>query len=266
MRRVAAFALFGFVAGAFALSVLVWHFGNFIGSERDRNRLGFERPAAVERFTAGVMLDDAGPGVLEPNVEPVATTGRPPVTVKPDNRATEPARADPPAAAPAAGADAGIPGASEPRIGTNPIEELRDRRLALPVEGLERSALVRSYGDARSGGRRHEAMDILAPRNTPVLAVDVGTTARLFNSRQGGLTIYQYDTTRRFIYYYAHLERYAAGLQEGNEIRRGQVIGFVGTSGNAPPNIPHLHFAIFRTVHPDRWWEGIPLDPYDVLR
>jgi murein DD-endopeptidase MepM/ murein hydrolase activator NlpD len=254
-------AFVGFLAGAFMLAVLVWHFGNFIGSRADRARLGFERPAAVDRFTAGVMLDDAGPAVLEPRLDAVAsTTGE---------RAAEPERA-PAAAGRSADAarateEAPLP-TSEPRIGANPIEELRDRRLGLPVEGLDRSALVRSYEDVRSGGRQHQAIDILAPRNTPVLAVENGVVARLFNSRQGGLTIYQYDPSRRFIYYYAHLERYASGLDEGDAVRRGQVIGYVGTSGNAPPNTPHLHFAIFRGVHPDRWWEGTPIDPYDVLR
>jgi murein DD-endopeptidase MepM/ murein hydrolase activator NlpD len=261
MRRAAVSALFGFLAGIFTLSVLVWNFGNFIGSERDRARYGLDRASAVERFTAGVVMpDDAGPGVLEPEAGSVAaTSGERPLAVKPDNRATEPARAEP---APAAS----VPAAEEPRIGANPVEVLRDRRLALPVEGLERSALVRSYADARGGGRRHEAIDILAPRNTPVLAVENGVVARFFNSRQGGLTIYQYDPSRRFIYYYAHLEQYARGLQEGDEVRRGQVIGYVGSSGNAPPNTPHLHFAIFLAVRPDRWWEGIPVDPYDVLR
>jgi murein DD-endopeptidase MepM/ murein hydrolase activator NlpD len=80
------------------------------------------------------------------------------------------------------------------------------------------------------------------------------------------LTIYQFSPDMKFIYYYAHLERYAPDLTEGDEVRRGQTIGFVGTSGNAPPNTPHLQFAIFKALEPPRWWEGVPLDPYDVLR
>jgi murein DD-endopeptidase MepM/ murein hydrolase activator NlpD len=248
-RRIAIVAALAFAAGAFALAVLVWHFGNFIGSRADRARFGLERAAAVERFTAGVMPDDAGPAVLEPKVE-----SAPPI--------------DPPAP-PAATAGAAAPSAPEratPTIGANPVEALRDRRLAVPVQGVERGALVRSYSDARGSRRRHEAIDILAPRNTPVVAVEGGEIARLFNSRHGGLTIYQFDSEKRFIYYYAHLERYASGLEEGQDVRRGQVIGYVGTTGNAPPNTPHLHFAVFKTLQPPRWWEGLPLDPYDVLR
>lgn len=236
----------GFLAGVFLLCVLVWHFGNFIGSRSDRLRYGFKRAPAVERFTQGVSLDDPGPAVLEPMKESAAA-----LHPAEPAAATSGDRAAPPATA---------------TIGANPIEDLRDRRLVLPVEGVSPSGLVRSYDDTRGGGRKHEAIDIVAPRNTPVLAVEGGTVARLFYSRYGGLTIYQFDPDQRFIYYYAHLERYADRLEEGDKVRRGQVIGYVGTSGNAPPNTPHLHFAIFRALDPPRWWEGVPLDPYDILR
>jgi murein DD-endopeptidase MepM/ murein hydrolase activator NlpD len=124
--------------------------------------------------------------------------------------------------------------------------------------------LVRSFADAR-GGRKHEALDILAPRNTPVKAVEDGRIARLFSSKAGGITIYQFDPSEQFCYYYAHLERYAEGLAEGDAVRKGQVIGYVGTSGNAPTDTPHLHFAIFQLTAAKRWWEGTPIDPYDVL-
>jgi murein DD-endopeptidase MepM/ murein hydrolase activator NlpD len=144
--------------------------------------------------------------------------------------------------------------------------ELAARDLLIPVQGVSSGDLVRSFADARDGGRTHEAIDILAPRDTPVVAVEDGTIARLFNSRAGGITIYQFDPTRQFCYYYAHLERYADGLREGGPVRRGQVIGYVGTSGNGPPGTPHLHFAVFRLGAEKRWWEGTPLDPFDVLR
>ena len=144
--------------------------------------------------------------------------------------------------------------------------ELDNRRLAVPVEGVQRDALVESFDDARSGGRRHEALDILAPRHTPVLAVEDGVIARLFNSAQGGITIYQYDPGKQYVYYYAHLDRYAENLNEGDRVRRGQVIGYVGTTGNAPRNTPHLHFAIFKMTDEKRWWEGTPIDPYNILR
>jgi murein DD-endopeptidase MepM/ murein hydrolase activator NlpD len=145
-------------------------------------------------------------------------------------------------------------------------KELTARHLTIPVEGVRAEALVRSYYDPRSGGREHEALDILAPRNTPIVAVEDGSVAKLFLSKAGGNTIYQFDPGRDYCYYYAHLERYADGLREGAAIHRGEVIGFVGTSGNAPKNTPHLHFAIFRLTAEKHWWEGTPIDPYEILR
>lgn len=144
-------------------------------------------------------------------------------------------------------------------------EELTERDLAVPVEGVQRTALVDSFEDER-GTRKHEAIDILAPRNTPVLAVEDGTIARFFTSAAGGLTIYQFDPGQRFVYYYAHLDRYAEHLGEGDRVRKGQVIGYVGTTGNAPKDTPHLHFAIFRMTDEKQWWEGTPIDPYYILR
>jgi murein DD-endopeptidase MepM/ murein hydrolase activator NlpD len=118
----------------------------------------------------------------------------------------------------------------------------------------------------RGSARRHQAIDILAPQGTPVKAVEDGVIARLFSSKAGGITIYQFDPTERYCYYYAHLERYADGLREGEKVRKGQVIGYVGTSGNAAKDTPHLHFAVFRLTAEKRWWEGTPIDPYNVLR
>jgi murein DD-endopeptidase MepM/ murein hydrolase activator NlpD len=143
---------------------------------------------------------------------------------------------------------------------------LADRHLTIPVMGVGRDTLVRSYHDARSADHEHEAIDILAPRNTAVVAVEDGTIAKLFLSKPGGNTIYQFDPGREYAYYYAHLERYAEGLKEGAAVTRGQVIGFVGTSGNAPKNTPHLHFAIFRLTPEKHWWQGTPIDPFDILR
>ncbi len=140
------------------------------------------------------------------------------------------------------------------------------RGLDVPVEGVRRESLVRSFHDARDGTREHDALDILAPRNTPVVAADDGRIEKLFLSKAGGNTIYQFDATEQFCYYYAHLERYADGLKEGDQVRKGQVIGYVGTSGNAPKNTPHLHFAVFQLTPEKHWWEGTPIDPYDVLR
>ena len=145
------------------------------------------------------------------------------------------------------------------------IEALRVRGLLVPVEGVDVSRVVSNFDDNR-GGRLHEALDILAPRGTRVLAADAGKIAKLFTSARGGITIYQFDPTERFTYYYAHLDGYAPDLIEGQVVRRGQTIGFVGTSGNAPPDTPHLHFAIFRLGADKKWWEGDALDPALVLR
>jgi murein DD-endopeptidase MepM/ murein hydrolase activator NlpD len=145
-------------------------------------------------------------------------------------------------------------------------KDLTARKLTIPVQGVGAAQLTHTFHDARSGGREHEALDILAPRNTPVIAVEDGTIAKLFLSKAGGTTIYQFDPSREYAYYYAHLEHYADGLAEGALVRRGQIIGYVGTSGNAPKDTPHLHFAIFRLTAAKHWWEGTAIDPYGVLR
>jgi len=162
--------------------------------------------------------------------------------------------------------------AATPTIGrgttsaTDGARALEDRDLQMPVQGVAPSQLVDSFHQTRDGTRQHEAIDILAPRGTPVLAVEDGTIARLFLSKAGGNTIYQFDPSQEYCYYYAHLDRYAEGLKEGDHVSKGQTIGYVGTTGNAPKDTPHLHFAIFRLTPAKHWWEGTPLDPYDILR
>ena len=118
---------------------------------------------------------------------------------------------------------------------------------------------------APHGGRPHEAIDILAPRGTPVLAAANGRVVKLFTSQQGGLTVYQFDPTVTWAYYYAHLDRYAPGLAEGMTLSRGDRVGDVGSTGNASPEAPHLHFAIFRLGPEKQWWKGQPVNPYPLL-
>ena len=137
--------------------------------------------------------------------------------------------------------------------------------LLVPVAGVPPSALRDTFAEGRPG-HRHEAIDIAAPRGTAVLAATDGTLVKLFTSKPGGLTIYQFDRAKVFGYYYAHLDRYAAGVKEGMALRRGDVIGYVGTTGNAPPDAPHLHFAVFRLGPEKRWWQGEAVDPYPALR
>lgn len=136
-------------------------------------------------------------------------------------------------------------------------------RLIVPVRGVVRRELADTWGDARSDGRSHEGIDIMAPSGTPVLAVADGRIVKFFDSVRGGVTIYQFDRTERFVYYYAHLNARAAGLVEGDQVRQGQVIGYVGTSGNAP--VPHLHFEIQRLGAERRWWEADSMNPYPLL-
>jgi murein DD-endopeptidase MepM/ murein hydrolase activator NlpD len=134
-----------------------------------------------------------------------------------------------------------------------------------PMAGLTIADLHDSFEEKRGDSRRHEAVDIMAPRGTPVIAVDEGNVAKLFTSVAGGLTVYQFDNKREFCYYYAHLDGYAPGLKEGMLLRRGDLIGYVGSTGNADPKAPHLHFAIFQLGPEKRWWEGTPVNPYSLL-
>ena len=144
------------------------------------------------------------------------------------------------------------------------IVALRARDLKIPVEGVDRKDLRNTFAEAR-GARTHEALDILSPRGTKVRAVEDGRIQKLFTSKAGGLTIYEFDPTETFTYYYAHLDRYEDGLREGQPVKRGDVIGYVGSTGNASPDAPHLHFAIFRLGPEKRWWKGEPINPYLVF-
>ena len=137
--------------------------------------------------------------------------------------------------------------------------------LIVPVAGVQPKDLLDTF-DERRGTRRHNALDIPAPRGTPVLSAAPGRVLRLFSSQAGGLMVYASDATDRFVLMYGHLDRYASGMADGMPLQRGDTIGFVGTTGNAPPNVPHLHFAIARTSNVARWWTGMPIDPRPLLR
>jgi murein DD-endopeptidase MepM/ murein hydrolase activator NlpD len=136
--------------------------------------------------------------------------------------------------------------------------------LVMPVAGIAPRDLVGSFDEAR-GERRHEALDIRAPRGTPVVSATGGRLVKLHTSEFGGLMVYAADETERFILLYAHLDRYADGLVEGMPLRKGQRLGQVGTTGNAPPDVPHLHFGIARVASAAEWWKGIPVDPLPLL-
>jgi murein DD-endopeptidase MepM/ murein hydrolase activator NlpD len=138
--------------------------------------------------------------------------------------------------------------------------------LLVPVAGVARTQLTDTFTAARGTGRSHDAIDIMAARGTPVLAAAEGTVEKLyFSNGGGGITIYVRSPDRRWMYYYAHLDRYAPGLAEGQRVRAGTVIGFVGSTGDASPDGPHLHFAVNAMAAGERWWEGTPINPYPLL-
>lgn len=154
--------------------------------------------------------------------------------------------------------------AEQPANTSGAIQKLRAMNLLLPIDKFDVNKIKGSFYESR-GGQRHGAADMLAPRNTPIRATSDGVIARLFQSRLGGTTIYQFDPSQSYVFYYAHLERYADGLHEGQHVKRGDVIGFVGTSGNAPPNTPHLHFSIGVLGANKQWWHATDIDPYEVF-
>jgi peptidoglycan LD-endopeptidase LytH len=135
--------------------------------------------------------------------------------------------------------------------------------LMIPVKGVDPTELTDSFQARRGGNRRHKAIDIVAPLNTPIVAAETGIIAKLHDSASGGLSIYQYDSTSSYVYYYAHLHRYPPGLKEGKTVRQGEVIGYVGQTGNA--ETPHLHFAVAQLGSKDSWWGGTPINPYPLL-
>lgn len=134
----------------------------------------------------------------------------------------------------------------------------------IPVQSVTANDLRDDFEEMRDG-HRHEAIDIPAARGTPVLAVAEGNVVKLFQSKQGGLTVYQFDDGQAWCYYYAQLDHYVRGLSEGALLRAVDVLGYVGTTGYAPPQTPHLHFAIFKLGPEKRWWEGTAVDPYPLL-
>lgn len=164
----------------------------------------------------------------------------------------------------AADADAATPVAALGHDDDDLRARLARRNLLVPVAGVAPAQLRDTFGDAR-GDRAHGALDIPAERGTPVLAADDGRVVKLFRSVPGGLTVYEADRAGEVVYYYAHLDAYADGLREGDLVARGQTLGYVGTTGNAPPAAPHLHFEIQRLPPGREWWKGVSLDPYPLL-
>lgn len=214
--------------------------GVMLGTHKKEPSTQVVQPAAAP---AGQMLAPVVPQADKPM----------PMVQAVESAAPSPTLSPPTSPTPVAGDDSDIP-------------QLRQRALTLPVQGVAPAQLSDTYTQSRAAGAPHEAIDIMSARGTPVLAVEDGKVAKLFVSKPGGITIYQFDPGSQYAYYYAHLDRYADGLAEGASLRKGQVIGYVGSTGNASPDAPHLHFAIFKLGPEKQWWRGTPLNPYLVWR
>ena len=145
------------------------------------------------------------------------------------------------------------------------VDYLLARGIFIPVAGVTMSQLYDTFDEGRDGGRVHRALDIMAPRGTPVLSADSGRILRISTGALGGNTIYATDPLGRVVYYYAHLDGYQPGLAQGALLARGDTLGFVGTTGNAPKDTPHLHFQVMRMPPDGKYWDGDPINPYPLI-
>lgn len=191
-----------------------------------------------------------------------------PVLYYPDAESAGVSGAQPaPAPAPAPSTASPAPFSPAPTTTTlaSDVEYLISRHLLLPVAGADVGKLEDSFNEGRDGDRTHRAIDILAPRGTPILSADDGKILRMTTSSLGGITMYTVDSETRLVYYYAHMDHYNDAMSPGRSIVRGDTLGFVGTTGNAPKDIPHLHFQIMRWAADGKYWNGEPIDPYEAL-
>lgn len=196
-----------------------------------------------------------------------STVGQAELRPEPEASGTPPANT-----LPSAVAETPPPEVEEPLHNESPVTSTSPEQsfvgtldLLIPVTGVRSDQLLDTFGDARSEGRVHDAIDIPAAAGTPVLAAADGQILKLFQSERGGTTIYQLSQDRKLVFYYAHLQRYADGLVEGAYVKRGDVIGYVGDTGNAGLGNYHLHFSIAIVADPKRYWEGTNINPFPLL-
>jgi peptidoglycan LD-endopeptidase LytH len=236
-RLIAVFVL-GLLAGALALYYYLWRTGGLTPGH-PLARTTVDIASGRGQFTRQATTPPETPGLVTTTPEAAVTAGP----------LSEGSQITPPAVrfTPLAGFT----------LGREP--------LVMPVEGAHAADLRDSFEEARGSERRHEAIDIPAPRGTPVVAAVDGSIEKLFKSEQGGLTVYEFDPDRNYCYYYAHLDRYAEDVREKKLVRRGDRLGYVGSTGDASAQAPHLHFAIFRLGPAKQWWVGTPVNPYPFL-
>jgi murein DD-endopeptidase MepM/ murein hydrolase activator NlpD len=262
-RRQAVAFLAGFLVGVVVLYVLLLWKGQLV-----RGPFFVSTPAATPPTTAPTTLSTV-PSDLFASPSPLFSAASAPSSAASAFEAP-PSFASPAPWAPQAEAPLAVPDVpTPPHVLPAPPPDLGDfarlktRNLAIPVQGVDASQLRDNFSEMR-GRHVHEAIDIPAPRGTPVLAVDDGVVEKLFTSAPGGLTVYEFDRDGAYCYYYAHLDRYADGLEEGMALKKGDVVGYVGTSGNAPPDTPHLHFTIFKLGPEKQWWKGTAVNPFPL--
>ena len=239
-RQIASFVL-GFAAGLICLCLVLWATGALrVGPPSPFQQTALAGPAVPAPSAGDLAARAAQQQPRRPvNPPPFEAGGNTTATAAPDKSATT---------------------GDADRYAFN-----TDGQLAMPIAGLNPLTLHDTFSDARTG-HMHEALDIPADRNTPVHAVVEGKVAKLFNSKQGGTTVYQFDDSGTYCYYYAHLDHYAPGIREGMLLHKGEVLGYVGSTGDASPNAPHLHLAVFRLGPEKHWWKGDAVDPLPLLK
>lgn len=237
--------IIGFVVGILVLGVALW----FTGGLNVPQQWAFARWGNRAHAVPAAPEDTSMPNLA-------AAPKQPPLVPPPSGlpQTVAPAAAQPNSAAPSSQGEA-----------ERSMPEGFPDHPVVPIAGVQPGSLTDTYHDKRDG-HQHGALDIPATRGTPVHAAVEGNVAKLFNSKQGGLTVYQDDDSRNYCYYYAHLDRYAPGLKEGMLLRKGDVLGYVGSTGDAQAKAPHLHFAIFRLGPDKAWWKGTAIDPLPILQ
>lgn len=250
----------GLIAAALfaALAALVWYLSTAYWSQPVRP-LPPPSPNAEQLTTPTPTTQQTTP---TPGVTPSAEASPSPSSPTPSNATPSPAAQAAPSAMPSS-----TPSPRAQAPSGDAVSALVSMNLLIPVQGVRPEALRDTFTDARSEGRVHDAIDIPAPRHTPVLAAADGRVVKLFQSAKGGTTIYQLAAAdEHFVFYYAHLDAYADGLSEGKVARRGETIGYVGDTGNAGAGNTHLHFQIYRVEDPRHFWTGENINPYPILK
>ena len=225
------------------LGIFLWLRG------RQLKRAATIQPPFAQASGSPVAVSPSPAAVVETPTPKQTPTASVPVTPAPAE--TPPAQADPSAVN------------SAPFSGSSFVGTIK---LVIPVVGVRPDQLLDTFADARSEGRVHDAIDIPAAAGTPVIAAADGEVIKLFQSDRGGTTIYQFSVDRKLVFYYAHLQRYADGIMAGKFVKQGEVIAYVGDTGNAGAGNFHLHFSIAVVVDPKRYWEGTNINPYPLLR